>query len=89
MFDARAPVPCRLEHPRFAALPLTRDTAALDYAAYMASPEVIRLHSDGRWSVEGFTFADDQELVARHEADHASRRSPERRGCKPPAAALT
>lgn len=75
MLDATAPVPAGLRHERFVATPLTATTAALDYASYMASPDVIRVHSDGRWPVEEFTFAEDLELVAQHEADHEDRRA--------------
>lgn len=75
MIDADVPVPDELMHERFVATPLTTDVAALDYASYMASPEVITLHSDGRWPVEGFTFADDLALVATHQSDHESHRA--------------
>ena len=75
MIDGDADLPVELQHPRFTATPLTADVAALDYAAYMASPDVIRAHSDGRWPLEGFTLSDDLELVAQHQADHASRRA--------------
>ncbi|HEX6516743.1 MAG TPA: GNAT family N-acetyltransferase [Nocardioidaceae bacterium] len=75
MFDETAAVPSGLHHERFVATPLTADTAALDYASYMASPDVIRVHSAGRWPVEGFTLADDLELVAKHQADHENRRA--------------
>lgn len=74
MLDAHAPVPSRLPHSLFVATPLTTEVAALDYASYMASPEVIRVHSDGRWPVDGFTLSDDLELVAQHQADHESHR---------------
>jgi RimJ/RimL family protein N-acetyltransferase len=75
VFDANTPVPSDLKHARFVATPLTTDIAALDYAAYMASPDVIRVHSDGRWPVDGFTLSDDLELVAEHQADHDSHRA--------------
>jgi hypothetical protein len=75
MLDADVEVPSGLQHPRFVATPLTVANAAIDYAAYMASPEVIRTHSDGRWPVDGFTLLDDLALVAQHEADHVSRRA--------------
>ncbi|HET6626787.1 MAG TPA: GNAT family N-acetyltransferase [Nocardioidaceae bacterium] len=75
MFDADVPIPEELVHERFVATPLTTDVAALDYASYMASPEVIRVHSDGRWPVDGFTLAEDLELVAAHQSDHESRRA--------------
>jgi RimJ/RimL family protein N-acetyltransferase len=73
MLDSRAVVPTGLRHERFVMTPLTTDTAALDYACYMASPDVIREHSDGRWPAQGFTFSDDLELVAQHEDDHKRR----------------
>src|SRR5690348_4993418 len=41
----------------------------------MASPDVIRIHSAGRWPVDGFTLDDDRAQIARHEADHEARRS--------------
>ena len=75
MIDQRAPLPTGLRHERFVAVPLTSATAALDYSAYVASPDVIRTHSDGRWPVEGFTLADDLELVAVHEDEHRRRRA--------------
>ena len=75
MLDDEAMVPTGLLHERFVATPLTTTTAALDYASYVASPDVIRAHSDGRWPIEGFTFSDDLELVAQHEDDHKSRRA--------------
>lgn len=75
MFDDTAAIPPGLHDERFVAMPLTAATAAMDYASYMASPDVIRVHSDGRWPVAGFTFADDLKLVAKHQADHENRRA--------------
>lgn len=75
MLDESASLPAGLQHQRFVATPLTRAWAALDFASYTASPDVIRVHSDGRWPVTGFTLADDLELVAKHEDDHRHRRS--------------
>jgi RimJ/RimL family protein N-acetyltransferase len=68
-------LPSELRHPQFVATPLTIDLAALDYAAYMASPDVVRVHSAGRWPIDGFTFEDDLELVAKHQRDHQNRRA--------------
>jgi RimJ/RimL family protein N-acetyltransferase len=68
-------VPRGLQHPRFVAVPLTADVAALDYAAYTASPDVIRAHSDGRWPVEDFTLADDLDQVEQHWRDHQAHRA--------------
>ncbi len=75
MLDPDSPVPSGLQHPRFVATPLTTSIAALDYAAYMASPHVVRSHSDGRWPVDGFTFGEDLDLVSKHQADHEHRRA--------------
>lgn len=41
----------------------------------MASPDVIRIHSDGRWPVSGFTLADDISMAAVHDIDHQAGRS--------------
>lgn len=75
MFVESTAVPLELRHEAFVATPLTQDLAALDYAAYMASPDVIRVHSGGRWPVEGFTLEEDRHLIAEHEADHEARRA--------------
>lgn len=75
MLHATAPVPARLDHDSFVAVPLTTANAALDYAAYISSPDVLAVHSDGRWSVEGFTLEQDREQIAKHQADHEARRA--------------
>jgi len=75
MLDATAHVPTELRHDSFFATPLTCAHAALDYAAYMASPDVIRVHSDGRWPVDDFTLAEDERQIAQHERDHEARRA--------------
>lgn len=75
MLDPAVSVPSGLTHHRFVATPLTTTLVDVDYAAYMASPDVIREHSDGRWTVEGFTAADDAAQIAQHEVDHHARRS--------------
>jgi hypothetical protein len=62
-------------NPAFVASPLTTANVALDYAAYMASPDVIRVPSDGRWPVGGFTLEQDRELAAAHRAAHQARRA--------------
>jgi RimJ/RimL family protein N-acetyltransferase len=64
-----------LRRPAFIATPLTTELIELDFDAYMASPEVIRVHSDGRWPTGGFTRDDDRRLIARHQADHEARRA--------------
>lgn len=75
MLDADAVAPLELRHPRFVAVPLRAEVAALDYDAYRSSPDVIRAHSDGRWPIEGFTLADDLEQVEQHWRDHQAHRA--------------
>jgi hypothetical protein len=75
VFNPAGCVPSDLTHHRFIATPLTTAHLDLDYAAYMASPDVIRAHSDGRWPVERFTMADDAAQIAQHETDHHARRA--------------
>ncbi|GAB3429181.1 GNAT family N-acetyltransferase [Flindersiella endophytica] len=70
MLPAGAQPPPELVHSAFVATPLTAELVDLDLAAYLASPDVIRVHSDGRWPVDGFTREQDAKLIARHEADH-------------------
>lgn len=70
MFDANAKVPHGLRREAFVATPLTTAHVGLDYGAYVASPEVIRAHSAGRWPVDGFTVDDDRNQVAMHHAAH-------------------
>lgn len=67
MPDDDAAVPTGLRHHRFLATPLVATIATLDHAAYVASPEVVGVHSAGRWPVEGFTLSDNPGLVAQHE----------------------
>jgi len=55
--------------------PLSASNAELDYESYMASPDVIRVHSDGRWPIDGFTLAEDIAMAARHDIDHRAGRS--------------
>jgi hypothetical protein len=75
MLADEAVVPERLAVPAFTAVPLSEDNFALDYAAYMASPDVIRIHSHGRWPIEGFSLEADRALVTAHRADHIARRA--------------
>ncbi|MBZ5740166.1 hypothetical protein [Nocardioides mangrovi] len=74
MLLAEGAVPGELRHPRFVAVPLNEETAALDFAAYSASPDVIRVHSDGRWPVD-LDEAADLDQVRDHWADHQARRA--------------
>lgn len=75
MLLTSAQPPQELLHDAFTATPLTAELVDLDYAAYLASPDVIRVHSDGRWPVDGFTREQDAAQTARHEADHQARTS--------------
>ena len=75
MIPELAAIPRELVVEQFVATPLTAATAALDHAAYVASPDVIRVHSDGRWPVAEFTLEDDAALVAQHQSDHEAGRA--------------
>ena len=75
MFDLAGPAPLGLRHERFVAVPLAPDVAALDHAAYAASPDVIRVHSDGRWPVDGFGLDDELLQLEQHRLDHEAHRS--------------
>lgn len=65
MLGLGAPVPHRLQNASFVAKPLTTDLATADYASYMASPDVIRVHSDGRWPIDGFTLQQNLKQAAK------------------------
>jgi hypothetical protein len=75
MLGSSASVPSGLVHPAFVAVPLSTANVELDYAAYMASPAVIRVHSDGRWPVDEFTLEEDCRQAAAHHAAHQARRA--------------
>lgn len=70
-----ATIPETLQTDRFMVHPLNETYAAVDYEAYMASPNVIRLHSAGRWQVEGYTLEENQFQATAHGQDHQARRS--------------
>jgi len=57
---ADLPIPEVLRTADFLVRPLRAADAAIAYAAYMASPEVIRRHSGGRWPTDAFTMAENQ-----------------------------
>ncbi len=72
-FPADQAVPQTLRTPTFLLRQLRQAEAAIDYEAYMASPDVIHMHSGGRWQVEGFTLAQEEHELALHEARHRAR----------------
>ncbi len=69
------PIPSHLRTPDFTLHPLTPRYAAIDYEAYIASPNVIDLHSVGRWQIEGYTLEENQRATAWHAAAHQRRES--------------
>lgn len=73
-FPADHPIPDSLRAPMFVLRQLTPAVAPLDYDAYIASPDVIRAHSGGRWPVEGWTLDDERRELAAHERRHRARR---------------
>ena len=88
VLSSSASVPAGLVHPAFVAVPLSTANVELDYAAYMASPAVIRVHSDGRWPVDEFTLEQDRSHVL---APARKRSTPYRRprGWRPSGSART
>jgi RimJ/RimL family protein N-acetyltransferase len=73
-FPADQLVPQTLRTSTFLLRQLREAEAALDYEAYMASPDVIRIHSGGRWPVHEFTLAQEQQELALHEVRHDDKR---------------
>lgn len=69
-FPSDVSIPDKLLTTSFTLRPLRGTDAKLDYEAYMASPDVIRKHSSGRWPTEGFTLAQDRQELIRHEERH-------------------
>jgi RimJ/RimL family protein N-acetyltransferase len=74
-YPAPRPVPAELVTPVCIARPLTATDAALDHAAYSASPDTIRIHSGGRWPIADFSVADNREMATQHEQEHRDRRN--------------
>ena len=68
-------MPDALNAGRFVARPLRASDAAMDHAAYVASPQTIRIHSGGRWPTTDFSVADNRVLAEMHEREHLERRS--------------
>ena len=73
-FPAERAIPEVLRRPTFLLRQLGVAEAAIDYEAYTASPDVIRIHSGGRWPVDGFTLAQEEYELALHEARHRAKR---------------
>lgn len=75
MNDSVRSDPDHLRTELFLATPLRPELVDLDTEAYVASPDVIRIHSDGRWPTAGFTRDDNLPLVEQHWADHQAARA--------------
>ena len=67
------PVPAGLDAPEFVLRPLTPAHAALDYAALMASREMLRLWSGSPWPADDFTLADNEADLRWHWDEHQHR----------------
>lgn len=74
-FYPNFPLPDCLDTPDFILRPLTPHYVALDYDAYMASPTVIRIHSAGKWKVDGYTLEENERATVWHEDAHQRRES--------------
>lgn len=70
-----APVPARLVTNEFLLRMLSASDAALDYEAVMASKDILRLRSQGRWPHEGFTLEENLADLREHEAEFHARTS--------------
>jgi hypothetical protein len=72
-YPADAPVPQELVADGFRLRPLLASDAVLDYAAVMASAELLRTRMGGTWPKDDFTLAENRDDLERHEADFAAR----------------
>lgn len=67
------PVPAELRGEGFVARPLSVAYATQDYAAYIGSPDTIRVHSGGQWKLGGYTREEHLAELRDHERRHAAR----------------
>lgn len=68
-------VPAQLKTDLFLVRPLTTDDVELDYAAVMASSELLRTWGGGPWPSEGFTLEDNYKDLDRHQREHSFRQA--------------
>lgn len=68
-----APVPASLRTDELLLRPLRASDAALDYAAVMASRDLLHLRSGGAWPRDGFTLDENRADLEAHERDFGDR----------------
>jgi len=68
-----APIPTELRTDEFLLRPLLASDAALDYAAVMASRDLLHLRSGGSWPRDGFTLDENRADLEAHERDFRER----------------
>lgn len=68
-----APIPTELRTDAFLLRPLRASDAALDYAAVMASRDLLHLRSGGSWPRDGFTLDENRADLEEHERDFRER----------------
>lgn len=68
-----APIPTELRAYAFLLRPLLASDAALDYAAVMASRDLLHLRSGGFWPRDGFTLDENRADLEAHERDFHER----------------
>src|SRR3954451_12047175 len=73
-YPDEAPVPAELHADEFLLRPLRAADVALDYEAVMATQEVLRRGSGGKWPRPDFTLEENLADLQGHEADFYARR---------------
>jgi RimJ/RimL family protein N-acetyltransferase len=68
-----APIPAELRTDELLLRPLLTSDAALDYAAVMASRDLLHLRSGGSWPRDGFTLDENRADLEAHERDFRHR----------------
>lgn len=68
--DTGGDPPDRLDTDAFTLVPLRTHHAELDHAALMASAGMLRVWSGSDWPAPGFTVADNEDDLARHQEEH-------------------
>ncbi len=74
-YPADAPVPAELRTDEFLLRMLRATDVELDYEAVMASKDILRLRSRGRWPRDGFTPEENLADLRMHEAEFHARES--------------
>jgi hypothetical protein len=74
-YSNTAPVPSGIQTAMFLLRPLRAADNPLDYAAVMASQDLLRIGTLGAWPRDGFTREENLHDLQAHQADHRARHS--------------